>query len=318
MIEVWYGDEQHFGHRGRPQAWVNVLGRLLRPDTVRRFQYRLDGAPPHPLIPGPDGYRLARPGDFNVELAYADLAPGEHRLDLEAEDTAGKRDSRRVTLFISPPSPAPALPLRVDWRGSDRVTDFAQVVDGLWRITPSGVRVREPSYDRALAFGDQAWQDLHMRTTVTFHGILPPDPLLDGGGGVIHAALALRWPGHDADGHRPHRKWWPLGATAEFRLTPSFDHGQWRIPGGEGVSAKSDRRQVILPEVPYAMEHRTRTLPDGSISYQCRLWREDEAPPPGWDLELTRPPGSTPNGGALLLAHYTDVTFGPVSFDPIS
>lgn len=28
MIEIWYGDEQHFGHLGVPQRWINVLGRV--------------------------------------------------------------------------------------------------------------------------------------------------------------------------------------------------------------------------------------------------------------------------------------------------
>jgi hypothetical protein len=28
MIEIWYGGEQRFGHRGVPQRWINVLGRV--------------------------------------------------------------------------------------------------------------------------------------------------------------------------------------------------------------------------------------------------------------------------------------------------
>ena len=28
MIDIWYGDEQRFGHLGVPQRWVNVLGRV--------------------------------------------------------------------------------------------------------------------------------------------------------------------------------------------------------------------------------------------------------------------------------------------------
>ena len=107
MIHVWYGAKQRFGHLGLPQRWINVLGRV-DPDRVVNLQYTLDDAAPQPLSIGPDGHRLASPGDFNVELAFDALTAGHHTLTLIATDSDGNSAQRNVTLLRSTVSP---------WRG---------------------------------------------------------------------------------------------------------------------------------------------------------------------------------------------------------
>ena len=317
MIDIWYGDQQRFGHLGRPQRWVNVLGRLSDPDRVERFTYALNDGRALPLSVGPDGHRLANPGDFNVEIDLGDLCAGECVLHLEARYGDGRFAAHDVILSVEKGLTCP-LPYRITWSEVAQIQDVAQVTDGLWRLTDSGIRVVEPYYDRVLALGDLAWTDYEVRTTVTFHGMRSPDQSAgDGGANVIHAALAVRWPGHDDDGRQPRVKWYPLGATAEFRVTPSWEDCSWRILGGGGIVVNSDLRRAIRLEVPCRMKHRVSSSPDGGAIYQVKLWDLNDAEPAEWDLELQKAPGDTPSGGALLIAHYTEVTFGDVEVLPV-
>jgi hypothetical protein len=311
MIDVWYGDVQTFGFNGLCQRWVNVLGRVELADGSR-LAYRLNGSPLRAVSLGPDGHRLARRGDFNVEIDSAEMLEGQNLLVLSAEGPDGRREQREVTLMFSPPRPV-ALPLTVCWGRAARISDVAQIVDGCWALTPDGVRVLEPYYDRVIGIGDLNWTDYEISTTVCFHGLREPCAQKgDGGAGVIHAALAVRWPGHDMDDRQPHVKWYPLGATAEFRVNSAWRDCRWRILGGGGVRVESnDGRSIDLGRW-YGMRVQVKTLPDGRARYRARLWPADEAEGGSWDLEMTRPAGGVACGGALLIAHYTDVTFGDV------
>jgi hypothetical protein len=317
MIDVWYGDHQRFGHLGRPQRWVNVLGRVRNCDRVQRFTCSLNDGVDWPLMLGPDGHRLANPGDFNAEIGWDDLRVGENALRLKVWYDDGRSRERGVVLSVDRQCVC-SLPHRVSWADAGHIQDVAQVTDGLWRLTEAGVRVVEPYYDRVIALGDLAWTDYEVRTTVTFHGIREPDRQAgDGGAGVIHAAIAVRWPGHDDDGQQPRVKWYPLGATAEFRVNPSWEGCSWRILGGGDVVVNSDRQRGILRETPYRMKHRVCTASDGGAVYRVRLWQADEPESAEWDLELRKPPGGAQSGGALLIAHYTEVTFGDVEIVPV-
>ena len=317
MIDVWYGDHQRFGHLGRPQRWVNVLGRVGDCDRVQRFTCSLNDGADLPLTLGPDGYRLANPGDFNAEIDWEDLPEGENLLHFEVQYEDGQSSARDVALSIHKDR-ACSLPYRGSWADADHIQDVGQVTDGRWRLTEAGVRVVEPYYDRVIALGDLAWTDYEVRTTVTFHGIREPDRRAgDAGAGVIHAAIAVRWPGHDDDDRQPRVKWYPLGATAEFRVNPSWEECSWRILGGGDVVVNSDRQRGILRETPYLMKHRVCTASDGGAIFSVKLWQADEPESAEWDLELRKPPDGTQSGGALLIAHYTDVTFGDVEVVPV-
>jgi hypothetical protein len=134
---------------------------------------------------------------------------------------------------------------------------------------------------------------------------------------VIHAAIAVRWPGHDDDGRQPRVKWYPLGATAEFRVTPGFDGCSWRILGGDGFRVSSAFRRTIARDIPHAMKHRVESVSEEKTRYRVKLWEASESEPEGWDLEAEKGADDTPSGGALLIAHYTDVTFGNVTVAPV-
>ena len=315
VIDLWYGDEQYFGRLGTPQRWINVLGRVYSVHGTKSVEYRLNDGPAHSLSLGPDPYRLPRPGDFNIELAVDDLRDGFNRVLIHAQDRRGNESERIVTLHYSGGHIWP-LPYRIKWSEVGRIGDAAQVVDGLWRLLPDGVRTIESGYDRVIAIGDQTWRDYEVRVSVTFHAFAPP---VEGppGFGVTHAAVAVRWPGHDEDSHQPHVKWFPLGSTAEFRLSPTLEGSAWRILGGpeQEVEAKRGRR-IELGE-PYRIAVRVETLPGGDTRYRAKLWAAVEPEPTAWQVTAVEGMEDVQSGSTLLIAHHTDVTFGDVTVTPL-
>jgi hypothetical protein len=315
-IEVWYGDEQSFGRLGTPQRWVNVLGRVVSSSGIQSLEYILNDGPPVPLSIGPDQLRLAGPGDFNIEIDHRELTAGVNTVAIMVMDSSNQESSRDVILHYTKNRKWP-LPYHINWKDVRNIQDVAQVVDGRWQLAAGGVRILEPYYDRVIALGDVTWQNYEVTVPVTFHGFRQPQKGFDGGANVIHAAIAVRWPGHDEDGRQPRVKWYPLGATAEFRLTSDLQNCSWRILGGGGkrVNAESGRR-IIFGEC-YQMKHRVETLPNGNTRYRVKLWNAAQAEPEEWDLQEEENRDDVQTGGALLIAHYTDVTFGNVTVMPV-
>jgi hypothetical protein len=273
MIDLWYGDTLKIGHLGSPQRWVNVLGRAG--SEAVQLSASLNGGPDQLVSMGPDGHRLANPGDFNVEIDRANLGVGVNELRLTAIDSGGRFETQTVRLEVTGDRTWP-LPYSIDWSQVSAIHDVAEVVDGLWELTEDGVRVVEPYYDRVIGLGDLTWTDYEIETTVTFHGMRVPDEEKgDAGAMVIHAALATRWPGHDDDSLQPRVKWYPLGATAEFRVNPGWEGCSWRILGGDGIVVNEERERVIRTGVKYGMKHRVETRDDGGADYRVKLWEAD-------------------------------------------
>ena len=316
MIDIWYGDEQFFGHRGLCQRWVNVLGRV-DVERIRFLECAINGGAPLPLSIGPDGHRLGYPGDFNAEIDADVLMEGENRVRITAVDAEGERVSREVVVHFTRKGNC-SLPYRIEWNRVRSIDEVAQVVEGQWALTEDGVRVLEPYYDRVIGLGDLSWRDYEVATTVTFHGLrVPREEAGDAGANVIHAALAVRWPGHDEDGRQPRVKWYPLGATAEFRVNPEWRECSWRILGGGKICIEAEGKRDIELEKRYGMKHRVESGPGGTARYRVKLWPAEEAEPEAWDLELEKEAGDVQAGGALLRAHYTEATFGDVEVLPI-
>ena len=57
------------------------------------------------------------------------------------------------------------------------------------------------------------------------------------------------------------------------------------------------------------MKHRVKILGDSSAQYSVKLWRADDPEPEGWDLQTEEDSEDILQGGALIIAHYTVVTF---------
>lgn len=317
-IDIWYGDQQCFGHLGgHPQRWINILGNARPADSVKSISYCLNGGEPRLLSFKEDKKRIARDGDFNVEIARSDLLPAKNTVVIGVTTHAGEVIRKTVTVCYTETGREWPLPYTVDWSKVDRIENAVQIIDGKWKRTESGLRSVEPYYDRAFALGDTSWQNYEVTTTLTVHALTPPHTGSNNTD-VTHAAIALRWPGHDPDGAQPTVKWHPLGATGEFRLGGDLMQCRWRIfDGRREFHRESERRRELKFETPYAMKHRVETMPDGSARYRAKLWPADKDEPLQWDFERIEPVEDVPYGSALLLAHHSDVTFGNIHVTPI-
>ena len=72
-------------------------------------------------------------------------------------------------LIYNPGSVAP-LPYMADWgalAGIEHVESIAHIVDGLWKLTPDGIRGIQTGYDRTIAIGDMTWPS-NYEVTVPF------------------------------------------------------------------------------------------------------------------------------------------------------
>ncbi|MCB1122272.1 MAG: hypothetical protein KJT03_12035 [Verrucomicrobiae bacterium] len=318
-IDVWYGKEQSFGHLGgHPQRWINVLGHVSPGEQIASLFYTLNGSESRQLSYKEDSKRIARTGDFNVEILTSELLPGKNDVRIVAAHTNGETSEVNVSVINYTESPGWPLPYEIDWSQVDRIQDVAQVVDGKWILTGSGARCVERYYDRVLAFGDDTWVNYEVQTTVTVHAVTPPKSGPNTTN-VSHAAIATRWPGHDPDGNQPTVKWHPLGATAEFRLGADLTQCRWRVFDGQrDLLVESDRRRKIEFEKPYHMKHRVETLENGHSWFRVKLWPVGEEEPESWDLERLEEQDDVPQGSALLLGHFADVTFGNVQVVPVN
>lgn len=317
-INVWYGTSQSFGNPGLAQRWVNVLGNVQPITTLQTLSYSLNNGSPQVLTTGEDGRRLARTGDFNIDLHQDSLREGTNEVLITAIDSSGRQVTEVVTVQFFEANQWP-IPYAIDWDTVQNISEVVQIVDGKWELVDGGIRTTEPYYDRVLAFGDTSWRNYEVFTSVIFHDFTlprPGPPTFN----VSHAAIATRWPGHDFDQKQPHAKWFPLGATAEFRLTNNLDSCRWRVFDGENLYVEDTNKvRNITLGTKYHMKHRVLSIHDSLTRYKVKLWEDGTGEPNGWDLiaeELT--PDNIQSGSALLLAHNTDVTFGSFSVIPIN
>ncbi len=318
-ISIWYGDEQTFGAVGHPQKQINILGNIHSNNQLVNAYFILNGSGQlYPLTLGPDLHRLHKTGDFNIEIDRNQLKKGANTVEIQVEKNSRLLQSRKIVVHYQPETNWP-LPYKIDWAKVRNIQGAVQVVDGHWELTSEGIRTKDVFYDRVLAFGDATWRNYEVTTTVTFHGYNPPKegpPTYN----VSHVAIASRWPGHDQDSLQPNRKWFPLGATSEFRITDGYKDCRWRIFDGENFyeeQPKSEYRNLIEGKV-YSIKHRVEDLSDTETKYSVKLWEADTTEPEQWDfsaIEVSKKPQLA--GSCLLLAHHTDVTFGTIYANPI-
>ncbi len=315
VIEVWYGDKQSFGMNGNPQRWINIPGTVRSPGSVRSTLYTLNGKESHPFSLGRNMTRLAGEGDFNIEIDRHSLKVGKNKLMIEVEDTSGMvfRKNLKIRYFSSRKWP---LPYHVDWKKERNISTAVQVVDGKWELNSEGIRTLEPYYDRMVAFGDSSWVNYEVTVEVKFHGYaspVPEPPVY----GVCHAAIALRWPGHDEDHHQPHVKWYPLGATCEFKLFDHPDTCRFRIIGDHDIyNEDAQVRHRVETGIWYVMKAMVRT--EGECTLYCaKFWNRSKPEPPGWDIVSREGSNDLKCGSALLIAHHSDVTFGNILVTPL-
>jgi len=313
-VDVWYGSSQTFGALGEPQTWVNVLGQVYDPDGLSVLTYSLNGGPEQNLSVGPFR-RLAEPGDFNVELDFLELAPGNNTVEIRAVDRLGFETNRIVTVNLPGDNVWP-LPYEVDWSTAAQIDDVAQIVDGRWSIMDGALTNDLERYDRIVAIGDVTWTDYEVTVPVTVKRI---DTAGFGGVNTAPAAgVLLRWPGHTnwTGDQQPSWGYYPLGGGAWVAFA-SDGTGELRLedftPGG--VSER-DPESAILLDTTYIWKVRVTSQADGSSLYQVKTWVDGAPEPADWQIADSEA-DDVPGGSVVLIAHFADVRFGNVVIAPL-
>ncbi len=309
-IDVWYGNDQTFGALGKPQTWVNVLGRVSDPDGISRLRYRLNGGALKRLFFGPDQRRLYGSGDFNVQLDFDGLAAGANTVLIEATDGAGNVVTESVTVRKVAGRVWP-LPYSITWSQVSNIQDVAQVVDGRWTVSNGVLRTADIGYDRLVDIGDVAWDDYEITTPITVHFVDRENgsdwPSTGPGIGFL-----MRWTGHLPTKAEPYTDFRDHGALGWYR----YNQGDRLVIGdGNGLPAAIDDDFELTTGVTYIFKMRVETHPTES-RYLLKVWRQTEAEPAAWSLTRSAPLSEAGNGSVLLVAHQVDASFGNVTITP--
>lgn len=318
-IDVWYGDVQTFGTPGSAQRWVNILGRVKMKD-ITSLSYSLNGGPLQPLRPGPDGVRLEKRGDFNVELAYAELDPtaADDVVRIEATYLGGEKFVRNVTIAYEAGQSWPQA-YEINWREVTDLQEAVQVVDGKWAFSNQGVRTAEVGYDRLLVMGDAAWDSYTVRTSFIVHSWDSP---------IEGRALwfGSQWGGHTDDpipdsspnaGYIPLTTFMIQDTVVMIRPSEFFDD---RIPENEakgvGFNVVEGRRyNVLIRNERVAADI---DLTDGlDRTYSIKIWPADSPEPDDFLLTVTMV-DQEPFGAFCMFPHYVDATIGNVTVTPLA
>ncbi len=321
VIDVWYGDRQTFGTRGSTQPLVNVLGSIRPARHAADVWYRLNGGKRRQLVRGPDLHRLARPGDFNVELDRSHLRKGENTLQITMYDLWGRKVNKEVVLDNRPDGRA-ELPFEVDFSKVENLQEAVEVIDGRWELVEDGVRIAEPYYDRQLAFGDASWQDFELHAEIVFHEHFvgfrgrnrQGPPYLS----HAHTSFNMRWAGHPDDGAVPRRAWQNLGSLVALRsdLATPAKGSYWWLHYGVPQPGRKAKRSEMTPEKRFQIElgeryhyrMRAETLDENRTRYSTKVWKEGDPEPDGWQTTGVDESESVRSGSIVFVVHHSDVT----------
>jgi hypothetical protein len=324
-IHIWHGAEQKVGHLGDSQDDFNLIGHIEEPDKLLWLQYALNDSIPVEL--NFRSYRrLAMPGHFNADIPIAALAPGANTIEIKARFLGGMEGRQVVSLKrLSGSSP---LPLHVDWSKITDPQDVGQYVDGHWRLGEKGLRPAHVGYDRLFLLGDRTWQDYQITAEVTVHQVAPDTGPLSGDNGL---GVVMRFAGHIVGGPRnfpvaqPKWGYQPFGAIAWLRwqrgepdgpAIRQFKHGDTKERTDYGTIQ-------VRTEETYVLKALCQTLPDdaegrGVTHYAFKLWPTATTEPSSWDWEHVQvSEHALRRGGAALIAHHVDASFGDISVVPL-
>jgi regulation of enolase protein 1 (concanavalin A-like superfamily) len=331
-IVVWGGLAQRVGHLGTAQADFNLMGRVVRWETLATLTYSLNGGAVRPLNWGfgtdnfGDHRRLARNGHFNVDLPISELQPGANTITVHAVDQVGGQDLVDVTVTLETGS-AP-LPLTVDWETVAVAQDAGQMVDGDWTAGPAGLRTAHTGYDRLFLLGETTWQDYDVTCTVTIHEVEATTGPQSGAAGL---GFIMRFTGHVVGGFRnfpaaqPKWGYQPFGSIAWLRwnggaaASPDiqFHRGDADMVQDYGVAPGA------IAGTTWRLRARCATLPDapggaGVTQYSFKVWPAGDVEPSGWNYQVEQESVHALRQGSLgLLAHHVDVTFGDIAITPL-
>jgi uncharacterized repeat protein (TIGR02543 family) len=312
-IDIWYGSNQSFGQLGMPQNQINILGNVSDPQGISSLSYSLNGGPENTLSLGPDTRRLLNPGDFNVEIFDSDpgLLTGINQVVITAKDGLNNTTTETITVDYDRGNVWP-LPFSVNWDSVSSIQDVAQVIDGQWDLTSSGVRVLDPGYDRLIAIGDVTWENYEITIPITIH---------DNMGNRALIGFLIRWNGHTdwpISGWQPNSGWVPFGAIGAYTWLNDYIDDRLIMNGSpSGRLAEDFSGKQLNFNTPYYFKMRVESIPTQGALYALKVWQVGGSEPTTWDLIGQASPGDPTNGSLLLLAHMVDATFGDVTIQPI-
>ena len=312
VIAIWYGDHQTFGTHSQSQNWINILGNVSDASGVTSLSYTLNGASSNALTIGPDKRRLESAGDFNADIPWTSLSAGDNAVVIRAVDGAGNVATKAITVTRINGA-VPTLPYTIDWSTSTPLNDQAQVVDGKWEVTSSGLHIQQMGYDRLVDVGSIAFKDFEVTVPVTVQSGFGPDAFKSPSNQPL-VGLGLRWQGHTSiDAAQPAWWWYPTGALAWFRwyTTPKVE-----IRGNNDTPDLTTNANMAFG-TSYIFKARVQTQANGSTTYSFKMWQSGSAEPSAWN-ETATVSGGPSAGSVILIAHQVNATFGSISFTAIS
>jgi hypothetical protein len=307
IITVWYEQSYQFGQLGNPQSDINILGNVRDPDgSIRSLTYRLNNGQPVSVPFGTDNIRLVNIGDFNLSIPRALLVPGLNTVVITAADNSGDTAQKSITFNYTSGRTWP-LPYSTNWAGGS-IHSQAQVVDGLWQITSSGVHPSQVGYDRLIAIGDVSWTNYEVLVPITLHSFHPAGS--DAGG----VGIIVRWQGHIGTGQLP-TGWNRLGAYGYY----SNRLGALALRLNNTNPYEADF--LMQANRTYLFKLKAETTAQGG-RYSLKVWEQDQ-PEPAWadarfQTIVNRVDSSDDllQGSILLVAHRADATFGNPTICP--
>jgi hypothetical protein len=328
-IDVWYGDNQKFGHLGQAQDQINILGRISDPQgtsTITTFLYTLNGSAARDINIGPDSRRLDREGDFNIEIFSNDASlnpsapfPTSNTVLLIAID----EDSNTITdtvIFEYTGNVAWNLPYSIDWDTVTNIQNVVQVTDGKWEIETyitgeKGIRINssEYAYDRAVILGESTWENYEVLVKAKINVGYP-----ENGGTALGAFLGFvpRWTGHTdspsgASGFDPKAGWEPSGEFVGYSYVNTFGNHFYKLGEIDNTA--------ITPVVTDTEYYKLRLQSDiGQNYYAFKHWKITDSEPSSWTLDGFIDDTLDANAGSvLLLAHNIDAVFGDISISSL-
>jgi uncharacterized repeat protein (TIGR02543 family) len=318
-IDMWYGVDQTFGARGRPQRWLNVLGNTSDPDGVVSLTYSLNAGPEVPLNLGPDDFRLDEDGDFNIEIDINDpnlnVLPLQNSVLIRALDIYDNETTLEVMVNYSDSSVWPENDT-IDWSSFSSINDVAQVaqiVDGLWTLEGDKIRSIQPGYDRLVSIGDidPTWGNYEVTVPITVHSI---EEIYGPPGGGPTLGVIVRWQGHTADGNQPSIQWWPTGAMGAYKWRSTYQRLEIL---DLDYTAVDDSGFELQLGIEYMFKFRVESDANNSI-YSLKVWPTSDPEPIDWTLVTTEALSSDQTtGSVLLVAQFVDASFGEVTIVPL-
>jgi hypothetical protein len=317
IFDIWYGDSQKFGNKSYAQKWVDVLGNVDDPDGVASLSFTLNGGTSQSLNMGPDSRRLLMPGDFDVQIPTTDLGSGANTVVIRAVDNLSNVTTKTVTVDWTPGTTL-ALPYSIDWSTVGNIQDVAQVVDGQWSVTPTGLLTVDVGYDRLIDIGDVTWTDYQVEVPITIRGLDTVNGYDSPSYGPALGIL-MGWDGHEDcsafvtsicdPSAQPVWGWWPSGDLGELRWTSVFE-GIRLVGFNPDVQAEDP--QTIAIGATYHFKMKVETTPDGPL-YSLKIWKDGDSEPGTWMTDQQGQANDPTAGSFLLLAHHVDVAIGNVT-----